>query len=85
MAETGSHELGSDPQSQHHSEPDNIAELRKARNELKWVTARARRHLVRLGKWRRERGEPTRDNLSGAGTLVKVGDRKGILTAAHNI
>ena len=52
---------------------------------MKWASARARLHLVRLGKWRRERGEPTPEDLSGAATLVKVGDRKGILTAAHNI
>ena len=85
MAATGSDEFGSDPQSQQRSEPENIEELREDRNELKWATERARRHLVRLGKWRRERGEPTSADLSGAGTLVKVGDRKGILTAAHNI
>ena len=85
MAETGSHEVGSDPQPQHRSEPENIVELRESRNQLKWATARARRHLVRLGKWRRERGEPTSADLSGAATLVKVGDRKGLLTAAHNI
>ena len=85
MAETGSREFGSQLQSQKRSEPDNIVELREARNQMKWAAARARLHLVRLGKWRRERGEPTSDDLSGAATLVKVGERKGILTAAHNI
>lgn len=59
--------------------------LRETRNQLKWAATRARFHLVRLGKWRRDRGDPTRADLSGAGTLVKVGHRKGILTAAHNI
>ena len=85
MADTGSHEFGSDAQSRQRSEPENIVELREARNQMKWASARARLHLVRLGKWRMERGEPTSDDLSGAATLVKVGDRKGILTAAHNI
>ena len=85
MAATASHDFGSDPQSQQHSESQNVEELQEERNELKWATERARRHLVRLGKWHRERGEPTSADLSGAATLVKVGDRKGILTAAHNI
>ena len=66
-------------------ESDDIATLRAMRDRLDWVAPRARRHLVRLGKWHRDRGDPTPDQLSGAGTLVKIGGQKGILTAAHNI
>ena len=85
MAETGNDELGSALQSQKRSESESIVELRETRNQMKWVSARARLYLVRLGKWRRERGEPINADLSGAATLVKVWGRKGILTAAHNI
>lgn len=66
-------------------ESDDIATLRTMRNKLEWAAPRARYHLVRLGKWRRDRDGPTPDQLSGAGTLVKIEHRKGILTAAHNI
>ena len=85
MGETGNDELGSELQSQKRSGSESIVELRETRNQMKWAAARARLYLVRLGKWRRERGEPTNADLSGAATLVKVADRKGILTAAHNI
>ena len=85
MTETGSHEFGNEPHSQSRSEPDSIMELREARNQLNWAGKKARMHLVRLGKWKRERGEPKSTDLSGAATLVKIGDKKGILTAAHNI
>ena len=67
------------------SETRDIAALRAARDKLAWAAPKARDHLVRLGKWRRDEGDPTPDQLSGAGTLVKIGHRKGILTAAHNI
>lgn len=66
-------------------ESDDIATLRAARDKLDWAAPRARRHLVRLGKWHRDGGDPTPDQLSGAGTLVKIEGQKGILTAAHNI
>lgn len=64
---------------------EDIAVLRATRDKLKWAAPKARYHLVRLGKWHKGRGDPTPDQLSGAGTLVKIGHRKGILTAAHNI
>ena len=64
---------------------EDIATLRATRDKLKWAAPKARYHLVRLGKWHRDRGDPTPDQLSGAGTLVKIEHRKGILTAAHNI
>ena len=57
----------------------------EARNQLQWAGKRARFHVVRLGKRRPERGNPTNADLSGAATLMKVGEKRGILTAAHNI
>ena len=85
MIEASNDDSGSELQSMNGSGSENTLELREARNRLQWAGTRARLHLVRLGKWRRERGDPTNADLSGAATLVRVGNRKGILTAAHNI
>jgi len=65
--------------------PESSPNLYEARERLQWAGPRARLCLVRLGKWRPERGDPTDADLSGAGTLIKAGNQSGILTAAHNI
>ena len=71
MTEFGSNESRSGPQPTSLSPPAGIVELREARTRLHWAAKRARSHLVRLGKWRRERGDPTRDDLSGGGHIGK--------------
>lgn len=58
---------------------------REDQERISWAGARAGAHLVRLGKWRKERGQPTHEDLSGSGILLRVGDQRGILTAAHCI
>lgn len=85
MSKVGNDDLGHGKQPHDRLESEGIAGLREARNQLSWAAERVRLHSVRLGKWRSERGEPTIGDLSGSATLVKIGDRKGILTAAHNI
>ena len=53
------------------AQSEDILKLREMRNQLSWAEARARRHLVRLGKWRRERGNPTSSDLSGRWHIVE--------------
>ncbi len=46
---------------------------------------RLRSHLVRLAKVQEEAGGGVAGHLSGGATLIRSGDRRGLLTAAHNV
>ena len=49
------------------------------------VSYRLRSHLVRLAKVQEDAEGALASHLSGGATLVKSGDRRGLVTAAHNV